>query len=129
LEVKEDFPQEFDSRGFLEFIKERFGSPIIGEEELLIRFTSFIAPRQPKELSDEDITTWYKELVLEVEQLQKPLDTAMVDISNPHAGRRPSLEKRMEGQDRELSMASQMLAQNQSRKPEKKKPFAPTMED
>lgn len=129
MEEKEDYPEEFDSRGFLELIKERFGSPIIGEEELLLRFTNFIAPRQPKELSDEDITTWYKELVLQVEQLRKPLDTATIDISNPHAGRRPTLEKRMQEQGREISMASRMLAQKQSRKVEKKKPIAPMMED
>jgi hypothetical protein len=128
-----EYPKEFDSQRFLDFIRERFGSPIMAEEELLIRFTKFIAPRQQedKEITDDDIKTWYESLVTQLNSMERPLDAVGTDISDPHGLRRPTLEKRVQDQNRDgVSMASGLL-QEMHRKEEaddeKKKPKGPQM--
>jgi hypothetical protein len=130
-----EYPKEFDSQRFLDFIRERFGSPIMAEEELLIRFTKFIAPRQQedKEITDDDIKTWYESLVTQLNSMERPLDAAGTDISDPHGLRRPTLEKRVQDQNREdVSLASDQL-QDKHRGEEagdgKKKPKGPQMGD
>jgi len=131
----EEYPEEFDSKGFLNFIRERFGTPIMPEEELLIRFTRFIAPRQAenKELTEEDINSWYRSLVRELNSVERPLDTTGTDISLPHGQRRPSLDQRIEDQDRQgVSLASGLLKEKHRRTDEpkdKKRPKAPEMGD
>ena len=107
----DEYPEEFDSKRFLDFIRERFGSPIMPEEELLIRFTRFIQPRQKenKKTSDEDIQMWYESLVKEFNSMERPLDAAGTDISDPLGHRRPTLEKRVQDQDREVSLATGLL--------------------
>ncbi len=129
----DEYPEEFDSKRFLDFIRERFGGSVMPEEELLIRFTRFIAPRQQegKGVSDEDIQVWYESLVKELDRIDKPLDAVGTDISDPHGLRRPSLEKRVQGQNRDVSLATGLL-QDKHRKEEgdgKKRPKGPQMGD
>ena len=127
------YPEEFDSKAFLQFIRERFGTPMMAEEELITRFTSFISPLKERgeEVTDEDVKQWYSNLTKDMEVAERPLDvTGNTDISDPHGLRKPTLEKRLEEQDREVSMAGSLLKQQHSpKKPEDRKPRPPVMGD
>lgn len=128
-DISQFYPEEFDTKRFLDLIRKRFGMPIMPEEELLIRFSEFVKPRwsQDNMPDDEDLLAWYKELANELEQAKKPLDSTLSDISDPHCGRRPTLEGRILSQAGELSLASSVLEEQHTLKRSAKKPKQPRL--
>ena len=129
-EDKVEYPKEFDTKTFLQFIQERFGTPVLAEQELVDRFAKFIGPRETgSEVPRAEIEEWYRSVVNEVENRDRPLDIMGAgDLTNPHPDRKPSLEKRLMDQERAVSLASGLLKQQHApKKSEDRKPRPPVM--
>jgi len=128
-EIAQFYPEEFDTKKFLELVRKRFGMPIMPEEELLMRFSEFIKPKWTEDNmpEEEDLLNWYKELRNELEQAKRPLDSSLSNISDPHSGKRPTLEGRLRQQTGEVSLAQSALEEQHVPKKTSEKPQKPRL--
>ena len=124
-----EFPTEFDSKAFMGLIEKRFGRPPMSETELLRRLDMFLAPRYrhgTAEPTEGEVAGWYETLLKELQSSSLPLDGAGSDLSRPMANA-PSLQKRLDEQSREVSLAAEILVERKTSKVPNRKPIQPVM--
>jgi len=124
-----EFPTEFDSKAFMGLIEKRFGRSPMSETELLRRLDMFLAPRYrhgTAEPTESEVAGWYEALLKELQSTSLPLDGAGSDLSRPMANA-PSLQKRLEEQSREVSLAAEILVERKTSKVADRKPVQPVM--
>jgi exonuclease VII small subunit len=128
-EMESEFPEEFDSKAFIGLIEKRFGRSPMSETELLRRLDLFLAPRYRHGTAaptEAEVAGWYEQLLSELQSTALPLDGAGSDLSRPMANA-PSLQKRLEEQGREVSIAAEMLAERKTSKVKDRRPDPPVM--
>lgn len=124
-----EFPAEFDSKAFMGLIEKRFGKPPMSETELVRRLDLFLAPRYrhgTANPTESEVAGWYESLLSELQNTNLPLDGAGSNLSMPMANA-PTLQKRLEEQSREVSLAAEILIERKTSKVQDRKPNPPVM--